>query len=952
MKKFYPFRQWRKRLSLFRFFTILCGVTMFIGNTANSQTVASCGNVNCTSNDVRVISAYLSGPGNTPIDCGLAQPFINAELHLIVSSNTQRIGVSISGTLNAGANEILFANCFTGNVLNNGGNNDLVLPISLPGVSCGPPDFFSLTNLFISWGTGNTDFCDGSNAGHCPQTPAKCRYKPGEVIVVDVKLEVDFSFLAGLCAEGGNSLSYDFTPTVLAENITYPLAYHWDFGDGETADFSQATLADPIPGAQHTFAGEGTYTVTLTVTDATTGTPYTKSSIHTIIPVACCNLSVPTVGVVDNCDGTSTLTVTGLADGATVTWSDDVTNHDNPRIVTSEGTYKVTQSAGDCTSAEGSGAAAPKTAPGKPVITPVYNCDGTVTLSTDAAGTLLWSTTETTSSISVTSAGTYTVTATVNSCTSDAESIDVTTPKTRPANPEGTNQTACSPASLTATATGSNVTWYDADGNSVASPTLSTVGSVTYYAEASSDGCTSAGRTAITLTINPTPSCTISNTTTAGSHTAVLGAAVSFSGPSGANFKYAWSFTSNTSGASFAGGTTTATTQSVTVTTTTTGSYTLSLKVTDETYASKCNSTCTYAMSATPAGPYYTVTQGFYGNVGGKVTVPSVSCSTFVAGSKGNVDGLIATSIKNMPNKQLILGIAANNRTFTMGTFGAGPTVTEDKNLVTYLPAGQTAAVITANTGSNNNTNMGAILPKLFNKKISSVLLGQTITLKLNVYIPGNTLGGFVLKTDYLTTQKADLSKCPTIKLIACSTDASSISSMQLTTSAGLKTWINTGTKTVNDLLNLASNALGGGALPAGVTLSDINNAVDVINRSFDGARYFLGYFPTAKSCSVPPAAKPAFVQTEPIITELAVSAYPNPFTDKVKFNIVSPVSGKASLDVYNLMGQKVANVYNGYLQAGRGQMIEYKTTGAKGTLIYSLKVGDKQVNGKVINLK
>jgi hypothetical protein len=97
--------------------------------------------------------------------------------------------------------------------------------------------------------------------------------------------------------------------------------------------------------------------------------------------------------------------------------------------------------------------------------------------------------------------------------------------------------------------------------------------------------------------------------------------------------------------------------------------------------------------------------------------------------------------------------------------------------------------------------------------------------------------------------------------------------------------------------------------------------------------------------------ANPEFVQAT-TVTKLAVSAYPNPFTDKVQFNIVSPVSGKASLDVYNVMGQKVGNVYNGYLHAGRSQVIDYNVAGAKGSLIYTLKVGDKQVNGKVIHLK
>ena len=60
--------------------------------------------------------------------------------------------------------------------------------------------------------------------------------------------------------------------------------------------------------------------------------------------------AAPNVGVVDNCDGTSTLTVTGIVNGATITWSDDATNHSNPRTVNAGGTYKVTQTVNEYTS--------------------------------------------------------------------------------------------------------------------------------------------------------------------------------------------------------------------------------------------------------------------------------------------------------------------------------------------------------------------------------------------------------------------------------------------------------------------------------------------------------------------------------------------------------------------------------------------------------------------------
>ncbi|GAA3738412.1 Calx-beta domain-containing protein [Flavobacterium ginsengisoli] len=68
----------------------------------------------------------------------------------------------------------------------------------------------------------------------------------------------------------------------------------------------------------------------------------------------------------------------------------------------------------------------------------------------------------------------------------------------------------CFPTTLTATASvpaGQSVVWYDAAlaGNIVASPVLSTVGTVTYYAQGNNGSCTSAVRTPVTLAIAAPP---------------------------------------------------------------------------------------------------------------------------------------------------------------------------------------------------------------------------------------------------------------------------------------------------------------------------------------------------------------------------------------------------------------------------------------------------------------
>ena len=75
----------------------------------------------------------------------------------------------------------------------------------------------------------------------------------------------------------------------------------------------------------------------------------------------------------------------------------------------------------------------------------------------------------------------------------------------------GSNQTVCEDGNplqtLTATATGGTITWFDAAtaGNVVPSPVQTGVGTATYYAESNDGSCPSVTRTAVTLTINETP---------------------------------------------------------------------------------------------------------------------------------------------------------------------------------------------------------------------------------------------------------------------------------------------------------------------------------------------------------------------------------------------------------------------------------------------------------------
>jgi gliding motility-associated-like protein/uncharacterized repeat protein (TIGR01451 family) len=134
---------------------------------------------------------------------------------------------------------------------------------------------------------------------------------------------------------------------------------------------------------------------------------------------------------------------------------------------------------------------------------------GTWTVTGSPSGTATGTGTSTT--ISGLAAGTYTFTVTnANGCASVA-SANVTVNAQPPIAPtSGGDQAVCTDGTttqtLTATATGGTITWYDAAtaGNIVTSPTQVGVGTKTYYAQASNGTCSSLTRTAVTLTIAST----------------------------------------------------------------------------------------------------------------------------------------------------------------------------------------------------------------------------------------------------------------------------------------------------------------------------------------------------------------------------------------------------------------------------------------------------------------
>jgi PKD repeat protein len=398
------------------------------------------------------------------------------------------------------------------------------------------------------------------------------------------------------------------------------------------------------------------------------------------------------------------------------------------------------------------------------------------------------------------------------------------------------------------------------------------------------------------------------------------------------------------------------------------GTYNVTVTVGNST----CSATATaqVVITTTNCAVLCTYTQGYYGNVNGQSCsgVPDPAPNTF------STTALINKSIANW-GSPLTIGCTGHSVTVSTGEAGC---------VIDVLPGGQSSAELPAGNYSICSL-PGSLLSK--QGRINNALLAQTLTLGLNMGINPPNLGNFALQANkWLVT--AETVECGSNVLKTCqysctpgATTGTYVWTVSYSPYHVSDCRISTAlfnaltTKDVAGLYALANAALcnvdGTFGSERGISLSEIASAVDCINNAFDGCRSFVGWVsgataPTANSfCSLPSSTTACPITStgagrstdmtvagNVVTNGLQVSAYPNPYKDAVKFTIQSKVSGQAELVIYNSLGQRVKTIYNGYIQANRSQVVDYKTPSpSQGNLIYVLTIGGKQVTGKLLKL-
>jgi photosystem II stability/assembly factor-like uncharacterized protein len=269
--------------------------------------------------------------------------------------------------------------------------------------------------------------------------------------------------------------------------------YQWSNGLGTDAT---VTITSP-----------GTYTVTVSGTNNCTATATTSVIVESSVP-AVPTITAPNQKVV--C-APNTLILTASGCGGTVNWSTGASG--TSLTLSSVGTYSITATCtvGSCISPASSAVTGLEivTQPVAPTITSpnqkVVCAPNTLILTASGcAGTVSWSTGASGTSLTLSSVGTYSITATctVGSCISPASTavtgLEIVTQPIAPTITSPNQKVVCAPNALTLTASGCGGTVNWSTGASGTSLTLSSVGTYSITATCTVGSCISPASSAVT----------------------------------------------------------------------------------------------------------------------------------------------------------------------------------------------------------------------------------------------------------------------------------------------------------------------------------------------------------------------------------------------------------------------------------------------------------------------
>ncbi len=474
--------------------------------TANAQNFPPPGS--CTSKDLELVGATL--PGVAPCNYCTPGTTVTRVLNLSIWNKTGSTRTSFAywGTLEIYNDDGTLDSAHSGPISGCVGpipsNSITTVPNTTITYTCGQS--LKLTNLYLAW----TDASPNSTCAALTASPSTINPKCGTLpeILINAGVNAIANVTNATCSSNG---AIQVNP--LGGTPPYAVSLGATNYTGVTTSVTFSGLAP------------GTYTVNVTDVNGCT-----VSKTRTIGPPTD-NPAPPVSGGNQTVCAVSPLqTLTATATGTGITWHDALVNGNliNNPTLNSVGTvtYYAQSNVGTCSSTRTPVTLTINPTPASPVsggnLTECQQAPLQTLTAIASGNNITWYDAATNGNIIanpvLNSIGsvTYYAQANLGACSSPSRTPVSLTINPRPAAPvSGGNLTECQQAplqTLTAIASGNNITWYDAatNGNLIANPVLNSIGSVTYYAQANLGACSSFSRTPVVLTINPTPSAAVS----------------------------------------------------------------------------------------------------------------------------------------------------------------------------------------------------------------------------------------------------------------------------------------------------------------------------------------------------------------------------------------------------------------------------------------------------------
>ena len=345
-----------------------------------------------------------------------------------------------------------------------------------------------------------------------------------------------------------------------------------------------------------------------------------------------------------------------------------------------------------------------------------------------------------------------------------------------------------------------------------------------------------------------------------------------------------------------------------------------SVTVTD---SNGCSTSCEITIQTVPCDDdgYCTYTQGFYGNYNGLGCTPDYG----VVNSH-----VMMTNALNQVGGSYNFGSTSTGNYFQLKLSDVtGAIKARDNNIYKMLPGGGTprglvgfATYDVFSTWSDNDP-----LTASGSKKgaINNNLLSQTMTLFFNLQID-SSLSSFGLESSFATAASVE-----------CGSNIPNMETVQVfTIPQGVIDYLSSnGGANVGNLFALANKALGGENI-GGISHSNVNAAVDAINRGFDKCRIQVG---------IPVDVVGKAIDSKEIKVN-TISTYPNPFKDYIGLNYMFDYDSNVDIQIFDVKGSllyefKDTNAYYGKeiriditFNHGKGELFILKLVTNKETII------------------